>query len=96
MPTTEERVDALEAAQHEIRLELMNQTAVITQAGATQLAAIHTEGQRVTTELLAVNAAVVKISQGLLTLQAQVTKWAAAGSLAGAVILFIAVRALGF
>lgn len=96
MGSIEERVTALERAVGEVNRALHDQTSAIVLAGEQQRAAIKEEGQRVTEEIGKVNAAVVKVSTAMLTLQQQVTKWAAAGSLAGAVVLFIAVRALGF
>lgn len=70
--------------------------AVVREEAETQRAAIQRAAEDAKRDIGDVNAAVVKVSTGLLTLQQQVTKWAAAGSLAGAVVLFIAVRALGF
>lgn len=96
MATIEERVTALEEAYAEVTTALATQTESIAREGLQQREAIRLEGARVTDRIAGVNEAVVKVSTGLLTLQQQVTKWAAAGSLAGAVVLFIAVRALGF
>lgn len=98
--TTDDRLDALEAAVARIEagqveaVELVR--AEVRAEGEKQREAIATAGTEATRQLGEVNAAVVKVSCALVTLQQQVTKWAAAGSLAGAVVLFIAVRALGF
>jgi hypothetical protein len=61
-----------------------------------QRQAVVAAGQAAQDEIANVNKAVVQIATNMITLQQQVTKWAAAASLAGAVVLFIAVRALGF
>jgi uncharacterized coiled-coil DUF342 family protein len=50
----------------------------------------------VVSELATQSAAILGIQRSVLSLREEVTKWAAAGALAGSVALFIAVRALGF
>lgn len=98
--TVDDRLDALEAAVARIETgQAQAAAAVLAEVraeGEKQRKAITDAGHEAAVQIGKVNAAVITVSTGLLTLQQQVTKWAAAGSLAGAVVLFIAVRALGF
>lgn len=64
--------------------------------GAQQREAIRAEADRVTGELLKQAQSILSIAETLNKLQSNVSRYAAGGSLAGAVVLFIAVRALGF
>lgn len=102
MPTLNERVDALEISMMELiqgvvdlKKGQLRAAEQIQKVGLEQREAIRVEGERVTRELLEQSAAILRVAQGLSTLQGQISKWAAGGSLLGAVLLFIAVRALG-
>jgi hypothetical protein len=102
MQTLDERVDALEVGLLEMNEALRDLKAGQLRAadqirivGEEQSKAVRDEGARVTEELLAQSQAILKVSQAMTTLQGQVQKWTAAGSLVGAVMLFIAVRILG-
>lgn len=94
--TTDERLDALEAAVLRIEQGQHDARVLVEKEGALQREAVRAEGQAVAQQFTEQGAALLHLSTTLNTLQAQVSKWAAGGSLAGAVILFIAVRALGF
>jgi 1-aminocyclopropane-1-carboxylate deaminase/D-cysteine desulfhydrase-like pyridoxal-dependent ACC family enzyme len=69
---------------------------LIQREAAAQREIIKAEGDRMTQGMLEQTEHILAVSQSLVRLQQQVSKYAAGGSLAGAVVLFIAVRALGF
>lgn len=94
--TVDERLDALEAAVARIEQGQADARLQLQAEGERQLEAVRVEGENVARQFTAQGAALLHLATTLNTLQAQVSKWAAGGSLAGAVILFIAVRALGF
>lgn len=102
MPTLDERVAAVEINLIELsvglrelkagQLRAADQVRVV---GVEQREAVRVEGERVTKELLAQSQQILKLATAFATFQGQVTKWAAAGTLIGAVMLFVAVRVLG-
>ena len=64
--------------------------------GAAQREELAKLGNELREMLLQQSASILAISTSLTKLRGEITKWTAAGALAGAVALFIAVRALGF
>lgn len=105
--TTDERLDALEAAV--LRIEqgqkdaatlidtrAAEAAAIVKAEAEAQREAVRVEGARVAEQFSTQGAALLQLSQTLNTVQARIGQWAAAGALLGAVLLFIAVRALGF
>lgn len=69
---------------------------LILREAAAQREALREEGQRVAQQFADQTATILAISTALNSVQANLSKWAAGGALVGAVMLFIAVRALGF
>lgn len=94
--TTDERLDALEAAIKRIEQGQHEARALVEHEGALQREAVRMEGEAVKKQFTEQGAALLHLSTTLNTLQAQISKYAAGGMLISAVILFIAVRALGF
>lgn len=70
--------------------------ALVMQEAQSQREALRAEGERVAQQFADQTATILAVSQALNTVQANLSKWAAGGALVGAVMLFIAVRALGF
>lgn len=85
---TDDRLEALEAAVGRVE-------AAVAQASVDAERRAAEAAKTVTDNFAATNANLLSLSQTLNSVQAQVSKWAAAGALLGSVILFIAVRALG-
>lgn len=98
--TDDERLAAVEAAVAEIRQALADgQDAIraeIKAEGEAQRLAVAAEGARVTGLLATQTEQMLGLSQALNAVSSSISRWGAAACLLGAVILFIAVRALGF
>lgn len=69
---------------------------VVKDEAKTQRDAVRAEGELIAAQFAQQGASLLAVSSALNTMQASLTKWGAGGALAGAVLLFIAVRALGF
>lgn len=79
-------------AREEVRLEGVAQRKLISDAAQVASDRLAEQTATLTTQ----TATILSLSTTLNAVQANIQKWAAGGALLGAVLLFIAVRALGF
>lgn len=88
------RIGQLHAAE-QVHREAEAEKALILRTAETARSELHAEAARVAKEIAKQNAALVALATSVLKMREEVSKWAAGGSLLGAVMLFIAVRVLG-
>lgn len=100
--TLEERVAELE--EHLIRVETQLDEIIHGQGAAAeqlislandQATALKAEAERVREEMLKQSQAILGVSSSMIKLQQAIQRWAAAGTLAGAVLLYIVSKAAG-
>jgi capsule polysaccharide export protein KpsE/RkpR len=100
--TLEERVAILE--EHLTRVEAQLDEIIHGQGAAAeqivtlasdQAAALKAEAERVREQMLEQSQAILGVSTSMVKLQQAIQKWAAAGTLAGAVLLYIIAKAAG-
>lgn len=89
------RLSKLEATVIELRIELA--AIRMAQDGHTAQidAAAHKAAADLTEKMAEQNMAILKVSQSMLSLQQAIQRWAAAGTLAGAVVFFILAKVAG-
>lgn len=93
--TTDERLSAVETAVQEVKAAVEGLTSGQADAERRADERARAAAEAVAAEFKTANAAILGLSTTLNNVQNRVSQWAAGGSLVGAVILFIAVRALG-
>lgn len=88
LQTLEDTVDVLKAELAAIRAAQADHTTQIDEAS-------RRAAEDLANKMIEQNAAILKVSQSMINLQQAVQKWAAAGTLGGAVLFFILAKAAG-
>lgn len=91
----EQRADRLEQAIIEIRQGQNDHTAHLTNIAAQHAAALEAEARALREGMSEQTKSILAVSQSMVRLQQAVQKYAAAGTLAGAVVFYIIAKAAG-